>query len=128
MGGMDLGISFRFRQRVSRGLVRNRDGLGNAQAHASIVSCLDGLALRGRWSRHSASEERCGVAASMYPQLVQYVVNVVLDCGDLYAEFPSDFLIPAPTVNEPYNLALPVTEMGLPAAQFGPPSDHRTPP
>src|SRR5213592_204808 len=44
----------------------------------------------------------------MYPQLVQYVVNVVLDRGDLHAEFPSDFLVPEPTVNEPYNLALPV--------------------
>ena len=62
----------------------------------------------------------------MYPQLVQYVVNVVLDCGDLYAEFPSDFLIPEPTVNEPYNLALPVTEMGLPEAR--PASEPRNPP
>ena len=128
MGGMDLGISLRFRQRVSRGLVRNRDGLGNAQAHASIASGLDGLVLRGRWSRHSASEERCGVAASMYPQLVQYVVNVVLDRGDLHAEFPSDFLVTEPIVNEPYNLALPVTEMGLPEARVRPASERRNPP
>src|SRR5438046_6558753 len=120
MGGMDLGISFRFRQRVSRGLVRNRDGLGNAQAHASIVSCLDGLVLRGRWSRHSASEERCGVAASMYPQLVQYVVNVVLDRGDLHAAFPTDFLVTDPLANEPYSLALPVTDMRLPDARVRP--------
>ena len=64
----------------------------------------------------------------MYPQLVQYVVNVVLDCGDLYAEFPSDFLIPEPTVNEPYNLALPVTEMGLPEARARPSREPRNPP
>src|SRR5438309_11513188 len=94
----------------------------------SRESSLDRVMLPGRCSSHRAVEKGRGVAASMYPQLIQDVVNVVLDRGNLHAEVPSDFLIAEPTADEAYNLPLPVTEMGLTEVGVRPTSERRNPP
>ena len=64
----------------------------------------------------------------MYPQLVQDVVNVILDGGNLHAKVPCDFLIAEPTADEPYNLPLPATEMGLTEAGTRTAREGRKPP
>ena len=64
----------------------------------------------------------------MYPQLVQDVVNVILDGGNLYAEVPRDFLITEPAGDEAYNLPLPATEVGLIEAGIRLASERRNPP